>query len=115
MGDFQTRPLCLLQLLLKCWLYQEIWEKKLFSILDFSTFQVANGQRYDSFYAANQNAIFIGRNPIVLDYYAWKIINKERKLKHGLQERFINDSLLFKYAKELGLGDTAKFNAKRIR
>ena len=93
----------------------EIWEKKLFSILDFSTFQVANGQRYDSFYASNQNAIFIGRNPIVLDYYAWKIINKERKLKHGLQERFIDDSLLFKYANELGLGDTAKFNAKRIR
>ena len=27
---------------------------------------------------------------------------------------FIDDSLLFKYAQELGLGDTAKFNAKRI-
>ena len=82
----------------------EIWDKKLFSIIDFSSFQVANGQRYDSYYAGSQNAIFIGRNPFALDYLAWKIINKERTIRHGLSVRDINNALIFKYSEELGMG-----------
>ena len=93
----------------------EIWENKLFSILDFSNFQVANGQQFDSRYSASQNAIFIGKNPIVLDYFAWKIISKERIFGHGLSSRKQENALLFKYAKELGLGKPENFHAKRIR
>ena len=93
----------------------EIWENKLFSILDFSNFQVANGQQFDSRYSASQNAIFIGRNPIVLDYFAWKILSKERMFSHGLRSRKQDNALLFKYAKELGLGNPGNFHAKRIR
>ena len=93
----------------------EIWDKKLFSIIDFSSFQVANGQRYDSYYAGSQNAIFIGRNPFALDYLAWKIINKERVLRHGLSVRDINNALIFKYSEELGMGKRVNFRAKRIR
>ena len=93
----------------------EIWENKLFSIIDFSNFQVANGQQFDSRYSASQNAIFIGKNPIVLDYFAWKIIGKERMFNHGLSSRKHENALLFKYAKELGLGKPADFHAKRIR
>ena len=86
--------------------------KETFSILTFQLFRLRTGSGTLSM--ANQNAIFIGRTNCV-GLLRLEIINKERKLKHGLQERFIDDSLLFKYAKELGLGDTAKFNAKRIR
>ena len=41
----------------------EIWEKRLFSILDFSNYQVANGQRFDAKYVESQSAIF-RKNPI---------------------------------------------------
>ena len=52
---------------------------------------------------------------IVLDYFAWKIIGKERMFNHGLSSRKHENALLFKYAKELGLGKPADFHAKRIR
>lgn len=93
----------------------EIWEKRLFSILDFSTYQVANGQRFDAKYVESQSAIFLGKNPIALDYFCWKIINKKRGEKYGLKIRSIEDSLLFKYAEELGLGQKKNFKAKGIR
>ena len=92
----------------------EIWEKKLFSILDFSQYQVANGQRFDSRYVGKQNAMFIGRNPLALDYYAMKILNKERKVKHNLHERSTDEALLFKYAEELGLAKKSEFSAKKL-
>ena len=93
----------------------EIWEKRLFSMLDFSTYQVANGQRFDAKYVENQSTIFLGKNPIALDYFCWKIINRKRGEKYGLKIRSIEDSLLFKYSEELGLGYRKNFKAKVIK
>lgn len=82
----------------------EIWEKRLFTILDLTTFQVANGQRFDAKYSHGRNAILLSRNPVAVDYAAWKFINKERVETHKLTPRRIEESLLFRYSKELGLG-----------
>ena len=81
----------------------EIWDKRIFSILDFSTYQVANGQRFDSKYTEKMNRFYISRNPFSLDYLAWKIIGEQRD-KRNLSQRKLNNSLLFRYAQELGLG-----------
>jgi len=81
----------------------EIWEKRIFSILDFSNYQVANGQRFDSKYAEKQNRFYLCRNPFSLDFIAWKTINSMRD-KRKLSRRELNNSLLFRYAQELGLG-----------
>ena len=81
----------------------EIWEKRIFSILDFSNYQVANGQRFDSKYAEKQNRFYLSRNPFSLDFIAWKTINSMRE-KRKLSRRELNNSLLFRYAQELGLG-----------
>ena len=84
-------------------------------MLDFSTYQVANGQRFDAKYVENQSTIFLGKNPIALDYFCWKIINRKRGEKYGLKIRSIEDSLLFKYSEELGLGYRKNFKAKVIK
>ena len=81
----------------------EIWDKRIFSILDFSKYQVANGQRFDSKYTEKKNRFYMSRNPFSLDYLAWKIISEQRD-KRSLSQRKLNNSLLFRYAEELGLG-----------
>ena len=82
----------------------EIWDKRIFSILDFSNYQIANGQRFDSKYNEKEPRFYLSRNPFSLDYVAWGIINKKR-IKRGLSAREINNALLFRYANELGLGN----------
>lgn len=89
----------------------EIWEKRIFSILDFSTYQIANGQRFDSTYTEKQNRFYLSRNPFSLDFIAWKTINNKRD-QRNLKRRELNSSLLFKYAKELGLGGVQNTQVK---
>ena len=48
-----------------------------------------------------QNAMFIGRNPLALDYYAMKILNKERKVKHNLHERSTDEALFLNTQRNL--------------
>ena len=55
----------------------EIWDKHIFSILDFSNYQIANGQRFDSKYNEKEPRFYLSRNPFSLDYVAWGIINKK--------------------------------------
>ena len=91
----------------------EIWEKRIFSILDFSSYQVANGQRFDSKYTEKDSQFYLSRNPFSLDYLAWMIINQKR-LDRGLSARELKDALLFKYAEELGLGTSSNTLIKTI-
>ena len=91
----------------------EIWDKRLFSILDFSRYQVANGQRFDSKYTEKEPNFLLSRNPFSIDYLAWNIINKKRSTR-GLSVRLEDQSLLFKYAEELGLGVPRKTRLKII-
>ena len=85
----------------------------LFSILDFSSYQVANGQRFDSKYTEKDSQFYLSRNPFSLDYLAWMIINQKR-LDRGLSARKLKDALLFKYAEELGLGTSSNTLVKTI-
>ena len=92
----------------------EIWDKRIFSILDFSTFQIANGQRFDSQFSEKESSFLLGRNPFAIDYLAWKVINKQRK-ERGFSVRSVTNSLLLRYAEELGLGVPRKTILKKMR
>ena len=91
----------------------EIWEKRIFSILDFSNYQIANGQRFDSKYTEKNTCFFLSKNPFALDYLAWKLISQKR-VERKLRKRVLNDSLLFRYAEELGLGSPQKTIVKNM-
>ncbi len=80
----------------------EFWEKRLFSILDLSNYQVAGGPSFNAEFVYAEEALLIGDNPIALDYYGIDYLSAQRK-KLGLQDRMSDELLLFKFAKELGL------------
>lgn len=88
----------------------EIWQKRVFSIVDLSKFQFAGGGRFDAEFLGREPTLLLGENPFSVDYLALQSLNKLR-LKRGFSERTPEDVLMFRYAKELGLGDvkTAKF------
>jgi hypothetical protein len=92
----------------------EIWDKRIFSILDFTTFQIANGQRFDSQYTEKESSFLLSRDPFSIDYLALKVINKQRKAR-GFSVRSEADSLLLRYAEELGLGLPRKTILKKMR
>ena len=80
----------------------EFWEKRLFSILDLSNFQVAGGPNFDAEFVYAEEVLLIGDNPVALDYYGIDYLSEQRK-KLGLQDRTSDELLLFKFARELGI------------
>ena len=80
----------------------EFWDKRLFNILDLSSFQVAGGPGFNAQFVYGENALLIGENPVALDYYGIDYLIDQRK-ELGLQNKMSDELLLFKFAKELGL------------
>ena len=81
----------------------EIWEKRIFSIVDLSKFQFAGGQSFDAEFIGQFSRLVLGRNPFCVDYVVWEKLSETRK-DYGFSHRSRENALLFKYAQELGLG-----------
>jgi len=92
----------------------EIWEKKLFSVIDLTSVQIAGGPEFDAEFLESDDSIIIGQNPLYLDYYALKFIEQKRKHR-GLLNRFGGKYPLFRFAKELNLGDAYSSNLIEIQ
>lgn len=82
----------------------EIWQKRAFSILDLSKFQFAGGQSFDAEFVGRDPVLLLGENPISVDYFGLQVLTLARE-KRGMKARKPEDALIFRYAKELGLGD----------
>jgi hypothetical protein len=82
----------------------EIWQKRAFSILDLSKFQFAAGQSFDAEFVGRDPVLLLGENPISVDYFGLQVLTLARE-KRGMKARKPEDVLIFRYAKELGLGD----------
>jgi hypothetical protein len=92
----------------------EIWEKKLFSVIDLTSVQIAGGPEFDAEFLESDNSIIVGRNPLYLDYHALKFIEQKRN-QRGLMNRFGGKYPLFRFAKELNLGDAYSSNLIEIK
>ena len=85
----------------------EIWEKRLYSIIDLSQYQFANAGQFDAEFLGRESTLLLSENPLSVDRIALGVLNEKRK-KKGLIERKFDQLLLFQYAKELGLGEVGK-------
>ena len=80
----------------------EFWEKHLFSVIDLSEIQIAGGPDFNAEFIRQEPLLLLSKNPVFLDFHAMDILGEKRsrsKLKKKL-----NETNLFKFAKELGLG-----------
>jgi hypothetical protein len=82
----------------------EIWQKRAFSIIDLSRFQFAGGRSFDAEFVGREPVLLLGENPFSVDYFALRTLTATRE-KKGLKARKSEDMLVFRYAKELGLGE----------
>jgi hypothetical protein len=82
----------------------EIWQKRVFSIIDLSKFQFAGGERFDAEFLERDPVLMLSENPFSVDYLALQRLNESR-IKMGFLPRKFEDALMFRYAKELGLGN----------
>ncbi len=92
----------------------EIWEKKLFSLIDLTSVQIAGGPEFNAEFLESDYSIIIGQNPLYLDYYALKFIEQKRK-QRGLLSRFGGKYPLFRFARELNLGDAYSSNLIELK
>ena len=81
----------------------EIWEKRLFSIVDLFKYQFAGGGDFNAEFIDSAPILLISQNPFSVDSVAWKLIAKSRELRK-LSTRSKEEALIFKYAESLNLG-----------
>ena len=96
----------------------DLYEEKMFSgrkylAIDDITFDgvigsfSSNGGQFDAEFLASNPTLLLSENPISIDFTALSVLKDIRK-KNGFIERDESQLLLFKYAKELGLGEMNK-------
>ena len=81
----------------------ELWQKRIFSIIDLSRFQFAGGGNFDAEFLGYEPSLLLGENPFCVDYLALQSLNVARA-NGGFSTRKFEDVLMFRYAEELGLG-----------
>lgn len=54
-------------------------------ILDLTRFQVIEQNVYRSYFCGSSNRLIFGHDPVEVDYYGWKVMNRERR-KYGLPD-----------------------------
>ena len=82
----------------------EMWQKRVFTIVDLSKFQFAGGHSFDAEFVGREPVLLFGENPFSVDYFALQTLTESRT-ERGLKPRKSEDVLIFRYARELGLGD----------
>ena len=92
----------------------EFWEKQLFSLMDLSTMQIAGGPGFDAEFIRKEPYLLLSKNPVFVDYQAIKIIDKKR-IAAGLKPKNTNHYKLFKFAKQLGLGDPLESKVVKLK
>ena len=85
----------------------EIWGKRLFSIVDLSEFQFARGGRFDAEFIGRDPKLLFGENPFAVDFFVLRRLT-EARTRGGFSSRKPKEVLLFRYARELGLGDVGR-------
>jgi len=85
----------------------EFWEKRLFSLLDMNTFQFAGGSTFDAEFISKAGKVLVGENPLAVDYHALPYLAVQRE-KYGFMERKRAQLRLFRFGRELGLGDAGR-------
>jgi len=85
----------------------EFWDKRLFSILDMNAFQFAGGSTFDAEFFRKAGKVLVGENPLAVDYHAIPYLAVQRE-KYGFSERKRAQLRLFRFGKELGLGDAGR-------
>jgi hypothetical protein len=85
----------------------EFWEKRLFSILDMNTFQFAGGSAFDAEFISKAGKVLVGENPLAVDYHALPYLAEQRE-NYGFSERKRAQLGLFRFGRELGLGDAGR-------
>lgn len=85
----------------------EFWEKRLFSLLDMNTFQFAGGSAFDAEFISKAGKVLVGENPLAVDYHALPFLAVQRE-RRGFAERKRAQLSLFRFGKELGLGDASR-------
>ena len=81
----------------------EIWERRIFSILDLSRFQFAGGVDFNAEFVDSSPSLLLSRNPFAVDSVAWNFLSRIRA-SQNLKARKKENALMFKYAQSLGLG-----------
>jgi len=85
----------------------EFWDKRLFSILDMNTFQFAGGSTFDAEFISKAGKVLVGENPLAVDYHALPYLAVQRE-KYGFTDRKRAQLRLFRFGRELGLGDAGR-------
>jgi hypothetical protein len=85
----------------------EFWEKRLFSILDMNAFQFAGGSAFDAEFISNAGKVLAGENPLAVDYHALPFLAVQRD-RYEFSERKRAQLSLFRFGRELGLGDAGR-------
>ncbi len=85
----------------------EFWDKRLFSILDMNTFQFAGGSTFDAEFISQAGKVLVGENPLAVDYHALPYLAVQRE-KYGFTDRKRAELRLFRFGRELGLGDAGR-------
>lgn len=80
----------------------EIWNGRLFSVVDMSRFQFAGGPFFDAEFLDSAPFLLLGENPFALDFVAGNFITRSRKIR-GMKNRVLENALIFQYAEKLGL------------
>jgi hypothetical protein len=90
----------------------EIWEKRIFSIVDLSRFQFAGGDEFHAEFLGGDPVLLMSRNPFAVDSVAWASLSDARKQKN-FNPRNKEEALIFEYSESLELGqvmDPVVFN-----
>ena len=99
--DFTMGPAAVTEILA----IPEFWEKQLFSLIDLRAFQIAGGPQFNAEFIRKEPILLMSKNPVFLDFHTMELIRQKRALA-GLDDRKTQDFKLFKFARELGLGDS---------
>ncbi|MDG0963713.1 MAG: hypothetical protein P8P49_06970 [Opitutales bacterium] len=92
----------------------ELWESRLYSIMDLTQYQFANSGKFDAEFLGRESTLLLSENPLSVDRAALSVLTTKRK-ELGFIERKSEELLLFQYAKELGLGDALKAKVYNVQ
>lgn len=92
----------------------EFWENRLFSIVDLTEYQFAGGPGFDAEFLGGRDLLLIGDNPIALDFRALHFLAEARQ-SHGFKKRDVQGLPLFRFGRDLGLGDARELKALELR
>ena len=84
-----------------------------FTMLSLQKYQFIGGPKFHSLYTASSKRLCLGANPVQIDYYMLREMNRRRRA--GRFKEIPLEAPLFKYAQALGLGEYAGDSVETVR